>query len=105
MTFMTFRNFKTFRTLNKFETWHPSCKLVSLNKFCPGDSKNMDIYAYADDVIREGMASYWKDSKVAGSSSGHFVRRSSHGIKNYVVSKSVDTLVNKEPKLAIMLDS
>ena len=51
----------------------------------------MDIYAYADDVIREAMASYWKDSKVTGCSSGHFVRRSSHGIKNYVVSKSVDT--------------
>ena len=54
--------------------------------------------AHADAVIKEAMAKLWKDKE------HHFVMRSTHGIKAWTVSKAVDNMSKKEPKLPAMVD-
>ena len=53
-------------------------------------------------VVREAMSSYWSAARMAGNRRGYFVRRSEN-IKSYIVSKAIDQLVSKPPRLPFMV--
>ena len=52
---------------------------------------------HADNIIKEAMEKMWKEKQY------YFVRRSTHGINAWTVSKAVDNLSKKEVKLPVMM--
>ena len=53
--------------------------------------------------IQEALGSYLSDCKREGDKEGHFIRRSSN-VKSYLVSKAVDSKLNRPPKLPVMVN-
>ena len=58
---------------------------------------------HCDVIVKEALSAYWAKSKNEKNREGHWIRRS-QDIRSYVVSKSVDMMVNKKPELPIMLE-
>ena len=61
-----------------------------------------DIY-HCDSIVKEALGSYLSDCKREGDREGHFIRRSSN-VKSYLVSKAVDSKLNRPPKLPVMVN-
>ena len=61
-----------------------------------------DIY-HCDSIVKEALGSYLSDWKREGDREGHFIRRSSN-VKSYLVSKAVDSKLNRPPKLPVMVN-
>ena len=55
---------------------------------------------HSESIVKESKIKYWGDKKKL--KDGHFVRKSMN-IKSYIVSKTVDSLQNKQKKNSIML--
>ena len=53
---------------------------------------------HCDSVVKEAIAMYWSSSKMTANREGHWVRRSNN-IKCYTVSKAMDSIVTKEPRI------
>ena len=53
---------------------------------------------HCDSMVKEAIAMYWSSSKMTGNREGHWVRRSNN-IKCYTVSKAVDSIVTKDPRI------
>ena len=53
-------------------------------------------------VVREGLSTYWANSRRVGDRQGHWIRRS-EDIHSYTVSKSVDSLGNARTSVPAML--
>ena len=62
---------------------------------------NGPLVQHADDIIKSALQRYWEKSKSSTDRSGHFVRRSEN-ISDFAVSKVVDKLVAKPPRLPFM---
>jgi hypothetical protein len=56
---------------------------------------------HCDPVVKEALSKYWARSRSNGDTQGHWVRKSEH-IKCYTVSKAVDSIVKKKPKVPLM---
>ena len=56
---------------------------------------------HCDLLVKESIADYWRQFLRVGDRGGHFVRRSDNVI-NWTVSKAIDTLVKKAPKLPFL---
>ena len=56
---------------------------------------------YCDSVVLEALKLYWEKSKLAGNRDGHYIRRSQN-IKDWFISKAVDSLKKKSPKIPFM---
>ena len=64
---------------------------------------NGPAVVHCDKVVKEALTMFYSKAKREGSKDGNFVRRSEN-IKPFMVSKAVDTLVSKKPRLPIMLN-
>ena len=64
---------------------------------------NGEDTVHCDPLVREALSSYCSSYKRKGFSDGHFVRRSEN-INPYLVSKTVDNIVNKPAKLPVMME-
>ena len=57
---------------------------------------------HCDSVVLEVLASYWDCQAMVGNRKEHWVRRD-RDIKQYVVSKSIDTIVNEPVDVPFMV--
>ena len=64
---------------------------------------NGPAVVHCDSVVKEALSMFYSKSKRVGNMDGNFVRRSEN-IKPFMVSKAVDTIVNKKPRIPYMLD-
>ena len=56
----------------------------------------------ADNVLKEALNDYWKDSKNRNNRDGHYIRRSEN-IQSYDLSKTIDRIRSVPPKLPFMV--
>ena len=64
---------------------------------------NGPAVAHCQGVVKEAMASYWRQCKNVNLHYGHFVRKGSGALNLYKVSKSVDALNSQPEKCKFML--
>ena len=58
---------------------------------------------HCDVILKEALRAFWSKSKDDQNREGHWIRRGQN-IKSYMVSKTVDSLVNKRPAMHIMME-
>ena len=56
---------------------------------------------HCDSLVKEAMSDYWRKFVRKGDRQGHFVRRGDN-IASWTVSKAVDTVAKKPPRLPFM---